>query len=168
MGAELTVRRATDADLEQLLGLAEQRRQQYRSYQPQFWQPAEDAVQQQRGYFKRMLDDDQAIVLLAELESELRGFVIARIVTAPPVYNPGGLTCMVDDFAVLEPADWPGAGVALLQGARNWAAEKGAAQLVVVTAHLDQPKRAALRGAQLRLASEWWVGPTAGRPPDCR
>jgi hypothetical protein len=30
--------------------------------------------------------------------------------------------------------------------------------VVVVTAHLDQPKRDALRSCGLSMASEWWVG----------
>lgn len=162
---ELRTRRASADDLEDLLGLAEQRRQQYQRYQPQFWRPAEDAVQQQRGFFRSLLNDDQVFVLLAELKSELRGFIIARTVSAPPVYNPGGFTCLVDDFAVLDPADWPKVGLALLEAARNWGADNGAVQLVVVTAHLDDSKRAALQAAQLTLASEWWAGPTAHRPP---
>lgn len=166
MEAKLKVRPATEDDLEQLLGLAEQRRQQYRLYQPQFWRPAEDAVQQQRGFFRSLLDDDQAVVLLAELRSEFKGFVIARTLSAPPVYQPGGLTCLVDDFTVLDAADWSRVGPALLDGVRNWGAENGAVQLVVVTAHLDEPKRAALQEAQLTLASEWWVGSAIGHPPD--
>jgi len=73
MDAEVEVRRATEDDLEDLLGLAEQRRQQYRRYQSQFWRPAEDAVQQQRGFFRGLIDDAQAVVLLAELRSQFRG-----------------------------------------------------------------------------------------------
>lgn len=158
MNVGLRVRGATEEDLEDLLRLAQQRREQYRSYQPQFWRPAQDAVQRQRGFFESLLADDQVVLLVAELGSEFRGFVIARAVSAPPVYSPGGLTCVVDDFTVVEPADWRTVGPALLEAARTWGADNGAAQLVVVTAHLDQPKRAALGAAQMTLASEWWSG----------
>ncbi|SDT09476.1 hypothetical protein SAMN04488543_3018 [Friedmanniella luteola] len=47
----------------------------------------------------------------------------------------------------------------LLDAVRAWAADRGAAQLVVVTAHLDEPERAALRSSGLTVASEWWAGP---------
>lgn len=108
-----------------------------------------------------MLDDDQAVVLVAySASSSLRGFAIARSTEAPPVYNPGGRTCIVDDFSVAEPADWPNAGRALIDAVRSWGNDLGAVQLVVVTAHLDEPKRAALRAAHLQVASEWWVGTT--------
>jgi hypothetical protein len=167
MAADLRVRRATEDDLDALLELAEQRRQQYRQYQPRFWRPAEDAVQKQRGFFGSLLGDHQAVVLIAESSSALRGFVIARTLSAPAVYDPGGLTCMVDDFTVNDPADWAGVGPALLDAVRSWSVDKGAVQLVVVTAHLDELKRSALQEAELTLASEWWVGPTGALPPFC-
>jgi hypothetical protein len=47
----------------------------------------------------------------------------------------------------------------LLDGLRGWAVDRGAAQMIVVTAHRDEPKSAALRGQGLTVASEWWVGP---------
>jgi hypothetical protein len=40
----------------------------------------------------------------------------------------------------------------------NWATSRGAAQIIVVTAHADKPKRAALKSLGLTVASEWWVG----------
>ena len=36
----------------------------------------------------------------AESGAIVRGFVIARIMNAPPVYDPGGKTALVDDFCV--------------------------------------------------------------------
>lgn len=165
MATELRVRRATEDDLQEVLKLADLRRDEYRRYQSRFWRPADDAVSRQRDFFSSLFTDDHAIVLVAEVGSKVRGFIIARTLSAPPVYDPGGLTCVVDDFTVSDPADWAAAGPALLDGVRTWSAEQGAVQLVVVTAHLDKAKRAALQEARLTLASEWWVGPTAPRPP---
>ena len=83
------------------------------------------------------------------------GFLIAQVTDSPPVYDPGGRTCMVDDF-VAEP------GVAfddLLAEARSWAREQGAVQMVAVVAAADEHKRTALADNDLTVASEWWVGP---------
>jgi hypothetical protein len=44
-------------------------------------------------------------------------------------------------------------------GALAEAGQRGAVQAVVVTAHLDEPKRQALRACGLEVASEWWVTP---------
>lgn len=155
----LDVRRATLDDLEQLLTIAAERRSSYAEYQPWFWRPARDAVDHQRAYFASLLDDDQSRVVAAVEGAELHGFAIARLVPAPPVYDPGGPSCLVDDFAVVDPGKWSITGPLLLGALRVWAAGLGAVQLVVVTAHLDDRKRAALQGSGLTPASEWWVGP---------
>lgn len=152
------VRRATPADLDAILDLAEERRTAYAAYEPRFWNPAPDARVRQHAYLAALLEDPDTLALVVPGEDGLRGFVVARLVAAPPVYDPGGPTCVVDDFAVAEEADWPDAGAALLAAVRAWALERRVAQVVVVTAHLDAPKRAALAAAGLSLASEWWVG----------
>ncbi|HEV8715791.1 MAG TPA: PAS domain S-box protein [Candidatus Binatia bacterium] len=54
------------------------------------------------------------IALVAETEASLLGFIIGAVVTAPPIYNSGGLVCIVDDFAVANPTEWGSIGVALL------------------------------------------------------
>ncbi len=156
--AVLRVERATSEDLEQLLGIAAVRRAAYAEYQPQFWRPAPDAVHRQREYFTALLEDDQALVVVAHSGAILRGFGIGRLVPAPPVYDPGGASCVVDDFAVADPDEWLTIGPLLLNALRSWANSSGAAQMIVVTAHLDEAKRAALKGEGLTIASEWWVG----------
>jgi hypothetical protein len=83
---------------------------------------------------------------------------------APPVYDPGGLTCQIDDFVVVTAARWPTTGVRLLRAGLAEAARRGAIQAVVVTGHLDQPKRQALQACGLEIASEWWVTPQALQP----
>lgn len=160
--AVLTVQRATAKDLEQLLGIAAARRVAYAEYQPQFWRSAPDAVHRQREYFTAILEDDEALVVVAHSGAGLRGFGIGRLVPAPAVYAPGGASCVVDDFAVAHPDDWSTIGPLLLVALRSWAHRRGAAQIIVVTAHLDEAKRAALQGEGLTIASEWWVGPIGG------
>ena len=153
------VRAAAAADVEAIVVLAAQRREQYRAYQPTFWRPAEDAAAKHRDFFLTLLGDDQVTVVVAvDDRDDVRGFVVARTVAAPPVYDPGGLTCLVDDFTVADDADWPAAGPLLIDAVTRWSAGRGATQLVVVTAHLDAVKRQTLQDAGLALASEWWTG----------
>ena len=96
------------------------------------------------------------ITLVSEESGAVTGFLIAQLAGAPPVYDPGGQTCDIDDF-VVAPGRWATTGVQLLRSAIERAAERGAIQAVVVTAHLDQDKREALRLCGLSIASEWWV-----------
>jgi hypothetical protein len=153
------IERAERRDLRQIVELAAIRRKQYATYQPEFWHPAIDAEDRQRDHFAALLDDDGTLVVVARDGSTVHGFAVARLTGAPPVYNPGGLTCAVDDFAVADAAEWPAVGPVLLDAVRSWGATRGAAQLVVVVAHLDEAKRAMLEAADLSLASEWWVAP---------
>jgi hypothetical protein len=153
---------AGQADLERMLEIAAARRQEYACYQPQFWHPATDAVARQRDFFASLIANDDTFVVVVREDSGIRGFAIARTADAPPVYNPGGLTCAVDDFAVADLTDWPTVGPLLLNAVRAWGSDHGATQLIVVVAHLDQPKRAMLRNAELEIASEWWAAPIPG------
>lgn len=154
----MDVRAAEVSDLEPVLLIADRRRREYAEYQPRLWNPDPDAVAKQRTYFAELLDDPETLFAVATTPEGVQGFVIARLVPAPPVYNPGGPTCLVDDFTVDNPASWSDAGPLLLAAVRSWAGRRGAVQLVVVTAGADDAKRAVLDRADLSLASEWWVG----------
>jgi hypothetical protein len=79
--------------------------------------------------------------------------VIARLEPAPPVYDPGGPACTIDDFG----ADNVTTARELLVGVRRWATKRGATQLVMIAAHGDATTRALLKDEGLTLASEWWV-----------
>ena len=162
-----TVRDAGEADLEPMLDLAEARRRQYAGLHGRFHRPAAGARDVQRGFFRNLLRAPDCLVLVAELEGGgrgdgggggggLAGFVIGRLAPPPPVYDPGGAACMVDDFAVADPALWASAGRELLAAVEERARERGAVQVVVVCAPEDEPKRALLAGARLDVVTEWW------------
>lgn len=140
-----------------MLRLADHQRHLYATYQPVFWRPAADAVARHRPYLSALVDDDAVITLVAAIDKGLAGFAIGRLVAAPPVYDPRGVSCFVDDFAVADPGDWLTAGVDLLRAVCRAARERDAAQIVVVTGQLDEAKRAALAVGGLSVASEWWV-----------
>jgi hypothetical protein len=156
------VRDAVAADVDAMTAMASARRDQYAEYQPVFWRPASGAEQIHRPYLAQLVNDQDAITLVSEDSALFTGFVIATIADAPAVYDPCGPTCMIDDFVVAQDR-WATTGVLLLRSAIQRAAERGAVQAVVVTAHLDQAKRDALRSCGLSIASEWWV---TSWPPD--
>jgi hypothetical protein len=154
-----TIRPATHDDLPRLLELASQRRVDYERAQPQFWRQSADAIERQRPYFARQLADERIIALVHEHDGAIDGFLIATLIAAPPVYAPGGDTCLVDDFAVADPTDWPTTGTALLAATRALALALGATQLVVISGHHDAPKRAMLAASNHAIVSEWWLTP---------
>jgi GNAT superfamily N-acetyltransferase len=153
------VRTAAAADVAAMAALAGIRREQYANYQPIFWRPAAGALDMHRAYLASLIENDKVITLVSEEAGQLTGFLVATLTGAPPVYDPGGATCQIDDFMVLPATRWQTTGARLLRAGLAEAGRRGAIQAVVVTGHLDEPKRELLRACGLEPASEWWVTP---------
>jgi GNAT superfamily N-acetyltransferase len=153
-------RRAAHDDVDAVAALAARRRREYELRQPQFWRQAEDALARHTSYLHGLVDDPDHLLLVVGAVAAVQGFAIGRLVPAPPVYDPGGLTCLVDDFAVEDAAAWEPAGLALLRDVSDAARRRGAVQVVVVSGRHDEPKRRLLEAGGLVPATEWWLGAT--------
>lgn len=99
------------------------------------------------------------ISLVATDHDTVVGFAIGVLHPAPPVYNPGGPACTIDDFTVDHPNRWATTGADLLHAVRTRAATLGAVQVVVVVGHHDHTKQAALAAVGLTPASQWLTTP---------
>ena len=150
---------ATPDDVADIAALAALRREADEAAQPQFWRQAADAVDRHLPWLRTQVEDPAVVALVARSAGSLDGFLFASVVGAPPVYDPGGPTGVVDDFAVADPSLWPTVGRDLLAAAKQRLRARGVAQVVVVCGHHDEAKRAALLTAGLTVASEWLVGP---------
>ncbi|HEY7104522.1 MAG TPA: hypothetical protein VH573_23025 [Mycobacteriales bacterium] len=150
----MSIRPAAPGDLDRILALAAAQRDEYAGFQPRFWRPADGAVEAQRAYLLGLIEGGDAVALVSEPSF---GYAFGTLLPAPPVYERGP-ACLVVDFAVEDRQLWPRVGVELLAAVRVVARDRGATDVVVVTARLDGPKRAALAAAGLIPASEWWVG----------
>ena len=157
------VRPCLDSDLDAVAEMCDARRRAYAEHQPVFWRPAADAAEVGRAFLAEQVTREQALAAVHETDGTVDGFLLASIVDAPPVYDPGGRTCAIDDFVVREPSSWAHAGPELLAYVAPLAAERGAVQCVVVTSAQDVPKASMLRGLGGSVASEWYVLPV--EPP---
>lgn len=151
------IRRATEAAIPNMVAIAETKRIEYEGYSPVFWRKAPDSSPKQERYLQSLLMGTDVMALVAQTRDGLAGFIIGTLTTAPPVYNPGGPVCMVDDFAVALPEEWQAVGSALLAAMAQEAQTRGAVLMVVVCAQRDQAKRALLQEAGCAVASEWHV-----------
>ena len=153
------IRRAIEADIPRMVAIAETKRVAYEGYAPVFWRKAPDASPKHERYVQSLLTGTDVIAFVAQVGDSLAGFAIGALTTAPPVYNPGGPVCIVDDFAVASPEEWRVVGGALLAAMSHEAQARGAVLMVVVCAQRDQTKRALLQEAGCSVASEWHVKP---------
>lgn len=154
-----TVRKAIDTDLPGMVAIAEAKRVEYEGYSPVFWRKARDSSPRHESYLQHVLTGNDVIPLVAEYGDRLVGFIIAAVVSAPPVYEPEGLVCIVDDFAVEDDATWQQVGKMLLDAAESEAKNRGAVLSVVVCAQKDNAKRQLLQSLGATVASEWHVKP---------
>ncbi|HEX8235927.1 MAG TPA: GNAT family N-acetyltransferase [Abditibacteriaceae bacterium] len=155
----MNIRAATIDDVSTMVELSDTKRTQYAEYSPLFWRKAEGASEKQTPFFKAQVERENNIVLVYEESGKVEGFVIASLTTAPPVYDPGGQVCGVDDFVVSGPERWHTVGEALLAEVKSQAKARGAVLSVLVCGHLDEPKRDMLRKIGFSIASEWYVNP---------
>lgn len=154
----MTILFATKEDIASIVNLSYQKRKNYEHAQPQFWRYADGAEEIQAKWFEELLEHKDYILLVAKIENKIVGFVIGRLVNAPEVYNPGGLTLMIDDYCVETQEDWVDVGKELLEEIARIAKTKGAAQFCVVAGAHDNAKCSFLEDFGLSCASKWHVG----------
>jgi hypothetical protein len=146
---------ATKNDIKEMVSLSYQKRKNYEKAQPQFWKYAAGAEEIQAKWFEELLEHKDYILLVAKELDKINGFIIGRLVKAPEVYNPGGLTLMIDDFFC---EDWLNIGEQLMSKIAEISKEKGALQFCVVAGNHDLNKCNFLEEFGLSCASRWYVG----------
>ena len=108
--------------------------------------------------YKNLLNQKDHILLVADSENKIVGFIIGCITKAPEVYNPAGFILMVDDFCVASPAMWQPVGSKLLAELKRVSQDKGASQVIVACGAHDEYKQQLLKNLNLKIASEWYWG----------
>ena len=143
-----------------MVSLSKAKRLAYEKAQAVFWRYAgEEGDNAQRQWFTELLENKNYVMFTAESDTqEISGFIIGKLITAPEVYNPGGLTLMIDDFCVQSENLWQSVGHELIEETKAAAKAKGATQILVVCGSHDNPKRKFLSEQNLSIASEWFVG----------
>jgi len=151
---------AESSNINDMVLLSKAKRRVYEKIQPQFWRYAgEEGDKTQEKWFKELLNDKNHIMFTAEAHNkEILGFIIGKLINAPEVYDPGGLTLMIDDFCVKSENLWQSVGNQLVETIKTTAKSKGAIQIVIVCGANDYLKRQFLNKQNLSIASEWFVG----------
>lgn len=153
-----SIRKALETDIPAMVDLSYVKRHAYEKVQPQFWKQAENANECQTKWFKKILQKEDHVMLVAEFQQKIIGFIIGGLMVAPEVYNPGGQTLLIDDFCVSRPSMWKSVGSQLISELTQIAKTKGAVQTLVVCGGHDEPKRQFLKSLRLTKVSEWFVG----------
>jgi hypothetical protein len=156
---DISIRLSQAGDIQSIVEMSYQKRLSYEKAQAQFWKYAGNIAElSQAKWFEELLAHDNHIMLTAQNNQKIAGFIIGKLMPAPEVYNPGGLTLMIDDFCVADDVEWHSVGYKLVQEIKAIAKTKEATQMLVVCGAHDEPKRRFLMNQNLSIASEWFVG----------
>lgn len=168
--SEVNIRPCQLSDIDAMVSLSKAKRKLYEKAQAQFWRyTGEDGDKAQEKWFKELLVNENYVMFTASLfakalvnkgsnAKEILGFIIGKLMPAPEVYNPGGLTLMIDDFCVQSENLWRSIGARLIEKTKAAAKARGANQILVVCGAHDHPKRKFLSDQNLSIASEWFAG----------
>jgi hypothetical protein len=151
------VRAAKAEDLPRVEEIAQQRFAQYAKYQPLYWKVAKDSAERHVLYLNGQLKAGQQIMLVHETNDRVDGFLMAKIVAPPPVYDQSVRTLDIDDFFVSTPSLWSTAGSMMLDAAESAGARRGALQVVVVSGNDDAAKNSFLASQGLSRAAVWYT-----------
>ena len=153
----MKIRAAESRDVNSMVPLSRTKRQRYSRYSPVFWKPAQDAEEQQKGFFEYLLGQADTQILVAEESGQIVGFIIGQIRNPPPVYDPGGKACVIDDFAVASDERWSDVGENLKSELEKVCRSLGVKLTVTVCGEKDIPKRGFIWSRGEEIASEWYI-----------
>ena len=157
MNPKIIIRSSQLSDIPEMVCLSYQKRIAYEKAQPQFWRHAKNAEESQERWFEFLLSQKNFLMLTAVDNEKVLGFVIGELKEAPEVYDPMGLTLVIDDFCVQESAFWETVGEALIIEIKQQAKNLGAAQIIIVSGFHDENKKRFLKNSGLHCVSEWYV-----------
>jgi GNAT superfamily N-acetyltransferase len=153
------IRRAELKDVPVMVELSEQRRIRYdKELAPRYtyFRKAHDSREKQTPYLEGLLLRDDHLILVHERDGQLTGFIDGGLYSPPPVYDPGGRSCIVDDFVVATPEDWETVGASLLEEVITWARQQGAVHIATVCTPIDPLKRRMLSSSGLGTILEFF------------
>lgn len=152
---EQMLRPATLPDVERMIHLAEQEFHRMESHRDPFYATGPNLAEEFRTELKREIESAQPIAFVMEEAGQIKGFVVGQVVSAPPVYNPGGKVCLVDFLCVAKPQDWSSVGRLLAQAAEIHTSLLGGILVRVECRRTDDLKRKALLKLGYSVASDW-------------
>lgn len=134
----LTIRRAEPRDASALGTLGASLMRTHYGFDPQrFLAAGEDAERGYAAFLSSQLDEDAAVVLVAEVDGRIVGYVYAGLepMSWKELRGPAGF---IHDVLVEDDGRGVGAGRALIDHAIAWLRERGAARVMLWTADRNE------------------------------
>ena len=134
----LTIRRAERRDARALGALGAALMRTHYAFDPQrFLAAGEDAERGYAAFLSSLLEDDDAVVLIAEVDGRVVGYVYAGLepMSWKELRGPAGF---IHDVLVEDDGRGTGAGTALIEAAIAWLRDHDAARVMLWTAERNE------------------------------
>lgn len=106
---------------------------------------------------RRLLEEENVLAMVAEIDARVVGYALGRSgLPAPPVYDPGGTTSLVEELALARDASWEVIGALLLDALEWEAGRRGDVQLLIACGREEAEKRALLDARSFRRPVDWY------------
>lgn len=155
----ILVRRPTPDDIKSVVEISSQKRRNYEEEVPHLWKQANNANILEEIFFRSLLSKNSYIFLVAERKKEIIGFVIGKKIYSMGIYDPGGITILINDFCIDEEEEWQHVGKKLLEAITDSSKNQGVASLLITSGHHDMSKNQLLNAFGLKPALEWYCTP---------
>ena len=84
---EISVRKATDADLDDIVRIWRQLMDEHAERDPRFWGLLADAEEVYRKYKTDIIKGGEHVVFVAEIDSTAAGFISGQVLGRPPIFK---------------------------------------------------------------------------------
>ncbi|KXA89483.1 hypothetical protein AKJ57_05270 [candidate division MSBL1 archaeon SCGC-AAA259A05] len=125
----ISFRKAERSDLNELMRLWEEfldyNLQSIENSKKRRWMElTEDASEKSRSHFKNQIEQDDNLVLLAEKDNEIIGYIVASLEERPPIFKKRKLG-KLNELFVNQDYRNEGLGKKLVENAKDWLKDKG-------------------------------------------
>jgi GNAT superfamily N-acetyltransferase len=153
----INVRAIISSDVDRMTVLVAEKRLLLEQLEPVMWRARENSSDHAGAFLRHVIAQPQALAFVAEDGDRFLGFIIGILQDAPPLYDPGGKSVTVDDFAVVDGTEGDAAASALLDAVMGEGRARGAVQIIVVAAANDARETGWCKNKKLHVASQMWT-----------
>lgn len=149
------IRAALHTDIDPMVELAVRQMHWLESHRDSFYATGPGLADTLRAAYGGLIEAADAVALVDESPKGVEGFLLGKLVNAPPVYDPKGKVCLVDHFWVRDATNWKTVGLGIFGAANSRIRELGGVLSRIECQWQDEEKRVFLQSLGFTAASDW-------------
>lgn len=129
----------------------------YQAVNPEIWSVSTNFVESYSNFIKKHHSSNSFGYAVVTPEDKMLGAVLGKLIDSPGVYNPG-LTCLIEDFAVVNDADWHIVAPKMLERIITDFSRTPIQQFVFISPVTYTSQQQFFHSIGIYNCSQWWTG----------